>query len=65
MVAVDRPQLRAAPLAGDAMIRTISAARRSDMAPTHASAALQALVRETADRLTEPGSAMAKLVERA
>lgn len=65
MVAVDRPQLRAAPLAGDAMTRTISVARRSDMAPTHASAALQALVRETADRLTEPGSATARLVERA
>lgn len=65
MVAVDRPQLRAAPLAGGSMIRTISVARRSDMAPTHASAALQALVRETADRLTEPGSAMARLVERA
>ena len=65
MVAVDRPQLRATPIASDAMTRTISVARRSDMAPTHASAALQALLRETADRLTRPGSAMARLVERA
>lgn len=65
MVAVDRPQLRASPLADPGLTRTISVARRSDMAPTHASAAMQALIREVADRLAEPGSATAKLVERA
>lgn len=65
MVAVERPQLRATPLAEEALTRTISVARRSDMAPTHASAALQALIREIADRLTEPGSATERLVERA
>lgn len=51
MVAVDRPALRATPLASPALTRTISIARRSDMAPTHAGAAMQALIRETADRL--------------
>lgn len=51
MVAVDRPALRATPLASPALTRTISVARRSDMAPTHAGAAMQALIRETADRL--------------
>ncbi len=57
MVAVDRPALRGAPLAGADFSRTISIARRSDMAPSHAGAALQALIREIADRLAaaEPG----------
>lgn len=57
MVAVDRPALRSAPLAGADLTRTISIARRSDMAPSHAGAALQALIREIADRLAaaEPG----------
>ncbi|MFT4232343.1 MAG: LysR substrate-binding domain-containing protein [Leucobacter sp.] len=51
MVAAERPQLRASPLADPSLARTISVARRSDMAPTHASAAMQALIREIADRL--------------
>lgn len=64
MVAVERPLLRAAPLASAALTRTVSIARRSDMAPTHASAAMQAQIREVADRLTQPGSATEKLVDR-
>lgn len=64
MVAVDRPSLRATPLAGEALTRTVSLARRSDMAPTHASAALQALIREIADRLTAADSATSALVSR-
>ena len=57
MVAADRPKLRVTPLAGDGLTRTISVARRSDMAPTHAGAAMQAIIREVADRLaaTEHG----------
>ena len=54
MVAVNRPALRATPFAApvaDELTRTISIARRSDMAPTHAAAALQGLIREIADRL--------------
>lgn len=55
MVAVGRPMLRATPLmspvGGVELTRTISIARRSDMVPTHAAAAMQSLVREIADRL--------------
>ncbi|MFV0433399.1 MAG: LysR family transcriptional regulator [Leucobacter sp.] len=64
MVAVDRPALRAAPLADPALTRTVSVARRSDMAPTHASAAMQALIREVADRLTAPRAPTSQLVSR-
>lgn len=51
MVAVNRPALRATPFASKNLTRTISMARRSDMAPTHAASAMQALIREVADRL--------------
>ena len=54
MVAVNRTALRATPFAApvaDELTRTISIARRSDMAPTHAAAALHGLIREVADRL--------------
>lgn len=64
MVAALRPALRAARLAEPALARTVSIARRSDMAPAHANAALQALIRGVADRLAAPGSATASLVTR-
>jgi DNA-binding transcriptional LysR family regulator len=64
MVAALRPALRAAPLADPALERTVSIARRSDMAPAHANAALQTLIRGVADRLAAPDSAMASLVRR-
>ena len=64
MVAALRPALRAAPLADPALERTVSIARRSDMAPAHANAALQTLIRGVADRLAAPHSAMASLVRR-
>lgn len=51
MVAADRPLLRARPLGAPALQRTISIARRADMPLTHAGSAMQALIRETADRL--------------
>jgi len=51
MVAADRPTLRATPLAAEDLARTVSLARRADMAPTHAAGAMQALIRNTADRL--------------
>ena len=63
MVAADRPQLRSRPLAG--LTRTVSFARRSDMAPTHAAAAMQGVIREVSDRLTAPGAALSRLVTRA
>jgi DNA-binding transcriptional LysR family regulator len=64
MVAALHPALRAAPLADPALARTVSIARRSDMAPAHANAALQTLIRGVADRLAAPGSATASLVSR-
>lgn len=64
MVAMDRPNLRSAALASSAMVRVVSLARRSDMAPTHASAALQTVIHETADALTAPGAASASFVHR-
>lgn len=64
MVAALHPALRAAPLADPALSRTVSIARRSDMAPAHANAALQGLVRGVADRLAAPGSDTASLVSR-
>ncbi|MBO1900681.1 LysR family transcriptional regulator [Leucobacter weissii] len=62
MVATERSQLRATPLQD--LTRTVSLARRSDMAPTHASASLQATIREVADLLTAPGAALSPLVSR-
>lgn len=64
MVAALHPALRAAPLADPALSRTVSIARRSDMAPAHANAALQGLIRGVADRLAAPGSDTASLVSR-
>lgn len=64
MVAVDRPLLRATPLADATLTRMVSVARRADMAPTPSSAALQTLIREIADRLTAPGAVTADLVTR-
>ena len=64
MVAVDRPLLRTAPLANDTLARTVSIARRSDMAPTRAGAALRDLIREVADRRAETDAEGAPLVTR-
>ncbi|MFD5600220.1 LysR substrate-binding domain-containing protein [Leucobacter sp. NPDC058333] len=64
MVAADHPSLRTAPLADAALARTVSIARRSDMAPTRAGAALQAVIREIADRVTAPGAELSSLVTR-
>lgn len=56
MVAALHPALRAAPLADPALGRTVNLARRSDMAPTPASAALQTLIRavSSAARVDDP-----------
>jgi DNA-binding transcriptional LysR family regulator len=64
MVAALHPALRAAPLADSALSRTVSIARRVDMAPAHANAALLGLIRGVADRLAAPGSDTASLVSR-
>lgn len=61
MVAENRPALRATPFAAAELTRTISMARRSDMAPTHAASAMQALIREVADRLAEASPLVARV----
>lgn len=58
MVAVNRPNLSVTPFASTELTRTISIARRSDMAPTHAAAALEVLIREIADRLAAEHSGL-------
>lgn len=52
LVAALHTGLRAAPLADPSLTRTVSIARRSDMAPAHASAAFQSLIREVAAQTT-------------
>ncbi|MBN9613861.1 MAG: LysR family transcriptional regulator [Actinobacteria bacterium] len=64
MVAAERPRLRATPIADPSLSRTVSIARRSDMLPTHASAALRAVTQRVADRLTADGAPLAQLVTR-
>ncbi len=65
MIAVDYPQLRVSPLEDATLARTVSIARRTDMAPTHAAAALRETIRDVADRFTEAGAPTASLVSRA
>lgn len=65
MVAVDRPALRTHLLADESLNRTVSIARRSDMALTNAAAALQRVIRTVADRLADPGASTTGLVSRA
>lgn len=62
MVATVRSRLRSTPLEG--LTREVSLARRSDMAPTHASASLRAAIHAASDRLAAPGAALSELVTR-
>lgn len=64
MVAALHPALRAAPLVDPVLTRTVSIARRSDMAPADAGSALHALLHGVASRLAAPGSETAPLVSR-
>lgn len=64
MVAAERPGLSFAPLAAPELARTVSIARRSDMAPTHAGAALRSLISEVADRLAAGEGSAAPLLRR-
>lgn len=64
MVAAQRPALRATPIAEPSLTRTVSIARRSDMVPAHASAALQERIRDVADRLAAPGGETGGAVSR-
>lgn len=64
MVAIDRPALRIAPIAYPGIERTVSIARRKDMAPTHAAEAMRSLVREVADRVASRDDRLTRLVHR-
>ncbi|SDR77858.1 LysR family transcriptional regulator [Agrococcus carbonis] len=64
MVAALRPGLRSAPLADVALTRTVSIARRADMAPALAGAAMQERIRAVADRFAAPGAETAGVVAR-
>lgn len=64
MVALERPQLQARPLITPAISRTVSLARRADMNLTHAGAAMQATLRETAHTLTAPGTVTSRFLSR-
>lgn len=54
IIALNHPQLRVSPLADASLARTVSIARRNDMAATHAAAALTEIVRDTATALPGP-----------
>lgn len=62
MVALERPGLRAIPISDRGFSRTVSLARRADMAPTHAASAMQRMVEETAVSITAPGAPAARFV---
>jgi DNA-binding transcriptional LysR family regulator len=64
LVAFEHPDLVVAPLRDGSLTRTVSLARRADMAPTHAGAALRTLITEVADRFTEEEAAAAEFVRR-
>ncbi|MBP1325633.1 DNA-binding transcriptional LysR family regulator [Leucobacter exalbidus] len=65
MVALDRPLLRAHPLADPALSRTVSFARRADMTLTHAGAAMRDALLATTAQLTAAGAVTARFVSRA
>jgi len=64
MVAAGRPALRTTRLADPALTRTISLARRKDMALTHAAAAMRELILGVAAQITAPGAPLAPFVSR-
>lgn len=62
MVVMDRPGLQSARLVNPSLTRTVNLARRNDLGPTAAAAAMQQFVFDTVDRLAAPGTALARLV---
>jgi DNA-binding transcriptional LysR family regulator len=62
MVVIDRPGLRSTRLVRPQLSRTVNLARRTDVAPSPAAAAMQQLVFETVDRLAAPGTQLAERV---
>ncbi|WP_167995325.1 LysR family transcriptional regulator [Arthrobacter pigmenti] len=62
MVVIDRPGLRSARLVKPSLTRTVNLARRNDVGPSAAAAAMQQFVFRAVDRLTAPGTDLAQLV---
>jgi len=62
MVVIDRPALRSTRLVRPQLSRTVNLARRTDVGPSAAAAAMQQLVFETVDRLAAPGTQLAERV---
>lgn len=62
MVVIDRPALHSTRLVGPQLTRTVNLARRTDVGPSAAAAAMQQIVFETVDRLAAPGTDLARLV---
>ncbi|WP_043847011.1 LysR family transcriptional regulator [Crystallibacter crystallopoietes] len=62
MVVIDRPGLHSTRLVKPQLTRTVNLARRTDVEPSAAAAAMQQFVFDTVDRLAAPGTELARLV---
>ncbi|WP_043470973.1 LysR family transcriptional regulator [Arthrobacter sp. Rue61a] len=62
MVVIGRPGLRSARLVNPSLSRTVNLARRNDIGPSAAAAAMQEFIFSTVDRLAAPGTDLALLV---
>lgn len=62
MVVIDRPGLHSTRLVNPQLTRTVNLARRIDVEPSAAAAAMQRFVFDTVERLTAPGTDLARLV---
>lgn len=62
MVVIGRPGLRSARLVNPSLTRTVNLARRNDIGPSAAAAAMQEFIFSTVDRLAAPGTDLARLV---
>lgn len=62
MVVIDRPALHSARLMNPSLTRTVNLARRNNVEPSAAAAAMQQFIFDTVDRLAAPGTDLARLV---
>ncbi|ASN18795.1 LysR family transcriptional regulator [Arthrobacter sp. YN] len=62
MVVIGRPGLHSARLVNPSLTRTVNLARRDDIGPSAAAAAMQEFIFSTVDRLAAPGTDLARLV---
>ncbi len=62
MVVIDRPGLRSTRLVRPQLSRTVALARRTDVGPSAAAAAMQQVIFQTVDRLAAPGTELAERV---